>query len=174
MIPHSRLWHLIDRCPPGKCEAGCDWSAWIWNCTRIRVAWCVPVRMWCFSENRYPVQSRRRQALAQAVGYNGGVFGQRPRGERSKVASIIMMRQKALATRSSRKGFFAPEGTNADLTKKGLRLTIIPLTSYPSRTNADLTKKGLRRLRFSRTVGEFRTNADLTKKGLRPKIISHI
>ena len=55
------------------------------------------------------------------MGYTGEEFGQQTREERSKVAGAIMMYQKTLVTRFSGKEFFTPGGTNADLTKKGLR-----------------------------------------------------
>ena len=80
-----------------------------------------------------------------------------------------MMYQKTLVTRFSGKEFLTPEGTNTDLTKKGLRprgpcwVFLDPQYEHrpdeegietanvcecasPRRTNTDLTKKGLRRL----------------------------
>ena len=78
-----------------------------------------------------------------------------------------MMYQKALATRSFRKGFFAPQGTNTDLTKKGLRLYFHGCSHFPIRTNTDLTKKGLRLTTYRTPSYTYGTNTDLTKKGLR-------
>ena len=57
-------------------------------------------------------------------------FGQQTQEERSKVAGAIMMYQKTLVTRFSGKEFLTPEGTNADLTKKGLRPPLYELPIF--------------------------------------------